>query len=81
MELVDIKGTSVYIRMSGGCLGCGAAAITLKQGIERIIRSTFPEVSEIIDISDHSAGKNPYYKSLKNPVKRFPEHGGDLIED
>lgn len=81
MELVDIKGTSVYIRMSGGCLGCGAASITLKQGIERTIRSSFPEVTEIIDISDHSAGENPYYKLQKDAVKSFTEHGGNLIED
>lgn len=81
MELVDIKGTSVYIRMSGGCLGCGAASITLKQGIERIIRSAFPDVTDVIDISDHSAGENPYYKSPKDTVKPFTEHGGNLIED
>ncbi len=81
MELVAIKGTSVYIRMSGGCLGCGAASITLKQGIERIIRSAFPDVTDVIDISDHSAGGNPYYKPQKDAVKPFTEHGGNLIED
>ncbi len=81
MELVDIKGTSVYIRMSGGCLGCGAANITLKQGIERTIRSSFPEVTEIIDISDHAAGKNPYYKPGRDAAKPYTEHGGSLIED
>ena len=81
MELVDIKGASVYIRMSGGCLGCGAASITLKQGIERIIRSAFPDVTDVIDISDHSAGENPYYKSPEDTVKPFTEHGGNLIED
>ncbi len=81
VELVDVKGTSVYIRMSGGCLGCGAAGITLKQGIERTIRSAFPEVTEVIDISDHSAGENPYYKTKKDAIKPFPEHGGNLIEE
>ena len=80
VELVEVKGTSVYIRMSGGCLGCGGAGITLKQGIERIIRSAFPEVTEVIDISDHSAGKNPYYKAEKDAIKPFFEHGGNLIE-
>ena len=80
-ELVDIKGTSVYIRMSGGCLGCGAAGITLKHGIERTIRSAFPEVTGVIDISDHSAGENPFYRSRKDADKPYPEHGGNLIED
>jgi Fe-S cluster biogenesis protein NfuA len=81
VELVDIKGTSVYIRMGGGCLGCSAAGMTLKQGIERTIRSDCPEVTEVIDISDHAAGKNPYYKSKKDAVEPFFEHGGNLIEE
>jgi Fe-S cluster biogenesis protein NfuA len=80
-ELVDVKGTSVYIRMSGGCLGCGAAGITLRHGIERTIRSAFPEVTEVIDVSDHSAGKNPYYKPGRDAAEPYPEHGGGLIED
>ena len=80
VELVDVKGTSIYIRMSGGCLGCGAAGITLKQGIERTIRSAFPDVTDVIDVSDHSAGKNPYYEAKKDAIKPFFEHGGNLIE-
>ncbi len=80
-EIVDVKGTSVYIRMSGGCLGCGAAGITLKRGIERTIRTALPEVTEVIDVSDHSAGKNPYYKPGRDAAKPYTEHGGSLIED
>ena len=81
VELVEVKATSVYIRMSGGCLGCGAAGITLKEGIERAIRSALPKVTEVIDISDHSAAKNPYYGPQRDAVKPFPEHAGNLIED
>lgn len=62
VELVDVKGTSVYLRLSGGCQGCGAANVTLKQGIEKAIRAKIPEVTEVIDVTDHSSGKTPFYK-------------------
>jgi Fe-S cluster biogenesis protein NfuA len=65
VELVDVKGTSVYLRLSGGCQGCGAANVTLRQGIEKAIRSQLPEVTEVIDITDHASGKNPFYKTTR----------------
>jgi Fe-S cluster biogenesis protein NfuA len=66
IELVDVKGTSVYLRLSGGCQGCGAANVTLKQGIEKAIRARLPQVTEVIDITDHASGKNPFYKTKRN---------------
>jgi len=66
VELVDVKGTAVYLRMSGGCQGCGAANVTLRQGIEKAIRARIPEVTEIIDVTDHASGKNPYYKTKRS---------------
>ena len=66
VELVDVKGSAVYLRLSGGCQGCGAANVTLKQGIEKAIKSKIPEVTEIIDVTDHAAGKNPFYKTKRN---------------
>ncbi len=65
VELVDVKGTSVYLRLSGGCQGCGAANVTLRQGIEKAIRSHVPAVTEIIDVTDHASGKNPYYRNKR----------------
>jgi Fe-S cluster biogenesis protein NfuA len=61
VELVDVKNSSVYLRMAGGCQGCGAASITLKHGIERAILERVPDVAEIVDVTDHTAGANPYY--------------------
>lgn len=61
VELLDVKESTVYIRMSGGCQGCGMADVTLKQGIERLIFEEAPEVTEILDVTDHAAGANPYY--------------------
>ena len=61
VELVDVQDNQVYLQMGGGCQGCGAADITLKQGIERLIKEEIPEVAEVLDATDHSAGSNPYY--------------------
>jgi Fe-S cluster biogenesis protein NfuA len=65
VELIDVKGNNVYIRLGGGCQGCGAADVTLKQGIEKAIRSLVPRVGEILDTTDHAAGRNPYYSPAK----------------
>jgi Fe/S biogenesis protein NfuA len=59
--LIDVQDNRVYLQMGGGCQGCGAADVTLKQGIERLIKEEIPEVAEVLDATDHSAGSNPYY--------------------
>ncbi len=65
ISLVDVKDAIVYIAMSGGCQGCGAASVTLTQGVEVMIREQIPEVVQIIDATDHAAGKNPFYTPNK----------------
>ena len=60
-DVIDAKGNTVFITMSGGCQGCASATQTLRYGIERILHERVPEIEEIIDITDHSAGVNPYY--------------------
>jgi Fe-S cluster biogenesis protein NfuA len=65
VELIDVRKNSIYLRLGGGCQGCGAADVTLKQGIERSIRQMIPEVGEILDTTDHAAGRNPYYQPSK----------------
>ena len=61
IELIDVKDSTAYIRMAGGCQGCGAADVTLKAGIERLIKEELPDVLEVLDTTDHAAGANPYY--------------------
>ena len=61
IELIDVKDNTVYIQMSGGCQGCGAADVTLKSGIERLLREELPEIEEVLDTTDHASGSNPYY--------------------
>ena len=61
VELVDVSEDTVYLRMGGGCQGCAASAATLRQGIERMVRQEVPQIENIIDVTDHTAGANPYY--------------------
>ncbi len=60
VEIQDLKGNDLYINLGGGCQGCGAAAATLRQGVEVAIREAVPEVGAIYDATDHAAGLNPY---------------------
>ncbi|QYG92209.1 DUF59 domain-containing protein [Iamia sp. SCSIO 61187] len=60
-ELVKVEDTSVHISMGGGCQGCAVSAMTLRDGIEKAIREQIPEVTEVVDTTDHDAGDNPFY--------------------
>ena len=61
VQLIEVKDNKVYVQMGGGCQGCGAADITLKAGIERLIKEEIPEIEEVLDTTDHASGDNPYY--------------------
>jgi Fe/S biogenesis protein NfuA len=64
-DLVAVEESVVYLRLSGGCQGCGLASVTLSQGIEVAILDAIPEVTEVVDVTDHASGANPYYESAK----------------
>jgi len=64
-DLVAVEGDTAYLRLSGGCAGCGMAAVTLSQGIEVAIRESVPEIVNIVDVTDHASGTNPYYEAAK----------------
>lgn len=61
VELAGVEGTRVYVRLGGGCQGCASANVTLRHGIEKAIRDVLPEVTEVVDATDHKAGANPFY--------------------
>ena len=65
IALVDVQDTRVFIRLEGGCQGCGMADVTLKQGIEVGIRRAVPAITEVLDVTDHAGGTNPYYQPGK----------------
>ena len=59
-QITDKK--EVVLRFGGGCHGCGMANVTLQDGIEKTLKEYFPEVTAVIDATDHASGENPYYK-------------------
>jgi len=62
VALVEItQEMEVVLQFGGGCHGCGMVDVTLKQGIEQTLRKKIPEITAVIDSTDHSSGKNPYY--------------------
>lgn len=65
VELLDVADNNVFLRMGGGCQGCGAADVTLKMGVERLLREEVPQIQNVFDSTDHAAGSNPYYAAAK----------------
>ena len=65
IELLGVQGNNVFLQLGGGCQGCGMADVTLKQGIETLLRQEIPELGEVLDQTDHAAGRNPYYAASK----------------
>lgn len=61
-DLVAVEGRTVYVRLSGGCQGCGMASATLTQGIEATLTEAIPEIADVVDVTDHASGTNPYYQ-------------------
>jgi Fe/S biogenesis protein NfuA len=65
IELLDIKEGIAYVRLGGGCQGCGMVDVTLRHGIEALIREEIPEIQQVVDTTDHASGQNPYYQPAK----------------
>lgn len=61
INLVDVQGTEIFIEMAGGCQGCAMSRMTLRQGVERMVVQSVPEVTAIHDVTDHTDGENPYF--------------------
>jgi Fe/S biogenesis protein NfuA len=64
-ELAGIEGATVYLRLGGGCQGCGMATVTLSQGIEVAITQAVSEIDRVVDVTDHASGTNPYFEQAK----------------
>jgi Fe/S biogenesis protein NfuA len=61
VSLVDIQESRVVLSFGGGCQGCGMADLTMKEGVSAQLKQQIPEISEVVDATDHAAGENPYY--------------------
>lgn len=64
-DLVAVAESTAYLRLSGGCQGCGMASVTLSQGIEVAIKEAVPAITSVQDVTDHMNGSNPYYGASK----------------
>ena len=61
ISLIDVKDNTAFVRLEGGCQGCSASSATLRQGVELEIKKLVPTIAQVVDVTDHSAGANPYY--------------------
>lgn len=62
ISIVDVRDGNLFIAMSGGCQGCAGSKVTLRQGLEVMLRSVAPEIVNIVDTTDHTAGETPFYR-------------------
>ena len=69
VTLVRVVGNKAYVTMGGGCQGCSASSVTLKAGVETMIVAKVDEIMEVVDITNHDAGVNPYYKKGVNTTQ------------
>jgi Fe/S biogenesis protein NfuA len=58
---LDENDGTAYLRLSGGCQGCAMSQMTLRQGIESALLEEVPELTRILDVTDHGSGENPFY--------------------
>ncbi len=62
VSLVDVRDGTAYMRFGGGCQGCAAVDVTLRAGVEAALAEAVPEITAVVDVTDHTAGENPYYR-------------------
>ena len=68
VSLVEVKDDTAFIRFEGGCQGCAMADVTLRQGVEVMIKRQVAEIVAVVDATDHAAGTDPYFKTKKGPA-------------
>jgi len=61
VDLIGVDDGKAIIAFGGGCQGCGMVDVTLKQGVEVMIKDSVPGIFEVVDATDHTAGTNPFY--------------------
>lgn len=60
VEVVDLDNDKLFVRLIGGCQGCSSSKATLKDGIQTLVKKNFPNITEVVDLTDHASGENPY---------------------
>ncbi len=62
VTLLDVRNNTAYVEFGGGCQGCGMVNVTLKQGVEVVVKEFVPEIEAVVDVTDHAGGTNPFYR-------------------
>ena len=75
ISMVDFRDGNLLIAMSGGCQGCAASQVTLRQGFGVMVRRVAPEIVDIIDTTDHAAGKKPFYQRTRRAGREWRTDG------
>jgi Fe/S biogenesis protein NfuA len=65
VDLLEVRDGAAYVQLGGGCQGCAQVDVTLRQGIEVAIKAAVPQITRVIDSTDHAAGTNPYFQPAK----------------
>lgn len=60
VEIVDLDNNTLFLRLQGGCQGCSSSTATLKDGIQTLVKQNFPEIENVVDMTEHDRGENPY---------------------
>ena len=68
LRLVEVKDNTLFVCFEGGCQGCAMAEVTLRQGVEGMIKAQVPEIMTVVDLTDHPSGTRPYFKAKKGPA-------------
>jgi Fe/S biogenesis protein NfuA len=69
VHLLSVEDDVAYVVLGGGCQGCAMASVTLKQGVEQMIRQAVPRIQAVVDRTDHAGGSNPYYQAAKDTAQ------------
>ena len=78
ITIVEYTDGVLSIAMSGGCQGCASSTATLRDGFETMARSVAPEITDIVDTTNHAVGAAPFFarhstgNDVASPLHRVP---------
>ena len=65
VSVAGVAGGWIRVRLEGGCQGCSLAEVTLRQGIEPVLRARLPAMTGLVDVTEHEAGTEPFFSPEK----------------
>jgi Fe-S cluster biogenesis protein NfuA len=68
-----VEGSTVHISLKGGCQGCAMAKQTLRNFVAKVIMTKLPCIMEVVDVTNHEEGENPYFSDSAEPEENLEE--------